>query len=47
MLMQVACGIHLGGLADPIETYEFLSRRRLMHATMDFFSAGMGKPQTR
>ena len=47
MLMRVACGIHSGDLAEAIETYEFLSRRRFMHATSKLFNAGMAKPQTR
>ena len=45
MFMRVAIGIHGDDLTRVLETYELLSRKRMIHATPTLFNAGTGHPQ--
>eukprot|EP00919_Chromeraceae_sp_WS-2016_P066402 GHVR01157072.1.p1 GENE.GHVR01157072.1~~GHVR01157072.1.p1 ORF type:complete len:651 (-),score=113.23 GHVR01157072.1:149-2101(-) len=45
MLMRVACGIHIGCIADAVKTYNLLSQKYFTHATPTLFNAGTAKPQ--
>jgi len=45
MLMRVALGIHGWDIKDALETYDYMSTKRFIHATPTLFNYGTPRPQ--
>lgn len=45
MLMRVALGIHGWDIKDALETYDYMSSKRFIHATPTLFNFGTPRPQ--
>lgn len=45
MLMRVALGIHGWDIKDALETYDYMSTKRFIHATPTLFNFGTPRPQ--
>jgi ribonucleotide reductase alpha subunit len=45
MFMRVAIGIHGSDIKDALETYDYMSKKRFIHATPTLFNYGTPRPQ--